>query len=371
MDTAAFFWQEEIPKGSIRQTTLNGTPDTISETMTILINWDDLEDCLIHVLGYSSVSGVAQAGYTGSRQLHRFLPARHPRYKWLRASSVSVVGRNPFTKRTTGPELETGDTDANGNDLTAPAGTYGRWVTAAVTITFTAPKYPIYADSEITNEYDRYVTKTYKPNLETLTRRGEPWKYLDAAVKAIPMTEHVGDVLVKAPKGILQWTWHQVPETWLMLGGIYPSNLARAVGTVNLKPFPYSGAVTNPSTGLPVQFGAGTLLFLPPEIEPTSQITPALLNTELTGMITFPRTYDVKMQFLHFDPPADAATALATANVNGQIILIRGHNLVPLPRAINGYRWFASARGVDVFPVDHAALAYQYSDFEKIFKYAE
>lgn len=355
MDTAPYRWTAEITESGLQPQPLSFSISSGAAPIQFSIEAADWRRCIQHVMGYSEVLGSANA-WTLSRKL----PAKHPDLINMRATRItSLVGLGP--------------------GVSIPIGTNGRWgeyQKYRVTVLFEQPPYPILDDigASTAGEYNRFVTKSYKTNVETISRKGEPWYFMNAAAKAVtaPSFSFQGELLEKVPKGILEWKWHNVPEKWLMLGGLYPSNLRRAVGTVNLRDFPvYSQNDHN--TGLPIRFPPGTLLFLPPEITPASQWTPQML--QLSGYAQlFPRVFDVTLRWLDFDPPTDDTT---TVSVGGNLITVRGHNLVPLPKPTNtGYRWYAAAKkdSAGTAPtsplVSDSQLLYQYFDHEYIFQYA-
>lgn len=381
MMNAPFVWQECLEPGSVERTGLNASPSTMSKTFDFYASWSDVEGWIPHLLGYSKIvplnevpthwGGAAVNGW----RLMRFPPARHPKFPWLRATRILNIQGRGGKQNNTWTRVQSGQ------------GWYASWDTAKISVLFESPFYPILEDTDTRAEYERYTLKVYETNVEQLARRGERWKFASATAAAVTAT-FPGDLLLKNPKGMLVWTWYGVPEDWIMLGRLVPTNLERAVGKVNQYPFPYYGNANQNTVGnsFPalapnsVQFAPGTLLMMPVKISPATQVHPQIATggPALLSPNFFPRTYDVTLTMIAFDPITDDTTCVRLTQPGGgfyDTTQIRGHNLVPLPRpSATGNVWYAAYKSGasvagNVVQSDNALL-YQYFDFETCFSWA-
>lgn len=445
MERATYPWSEIIPHGSIEGTSIAVAADSIQRTMTIKTNWNFVPQVIAHIIGYSVVGAPGQTNFS------RITPAKHPGLPWLRATKIiSIQGRLGSYQYTFGnaqipasasqaydgfvpqrptirsyanpqiPPIPIAGVDRLNQQLQGQAGVscgaygiYGYWDQCFITILFEAPKYPILEDNQIQAEYQRYTLKKYDTNIESLARKGERWQWASGVVNAVLPSGFPGDLLLKQAKGILSWTWMDVPEQFLMLGRLIPTNLLRATGKVNLYAFPKfahvnQNAPTNADgTSNYVQFPAGTLLMLPIKTEPRSQVNPHVLETNLGALMPhfFPRTYDVMFTMVHFDPQPNGELPPVNSGFMGGNTqftsfnsgynypptapavtgLIQGHNLVPTPIALPApglpsrprFRWWAAFRNPPApavlptavtFPnIAEENLLYSYTDFEQPF----
>lgn len=370
MQNASFNWQEVCEPGSIERTNLTATNASFAKQLDIYIRWQDVERCIEHVLGYAKISEFQPALniVTKQWQLNRRNPARHPKFPWLRATRVMAIqGRGGRKLPRTWTRVQSGQ------------GWYASWNRAKVSILFEAPPYPILDDNQTFAEYQRYTLKSFDGSTENIARRGERWKFLHADATAIT-NDFAGDQLVRQPKGMLHWEWFNVPEDWVLLGKLKPTNLDNAVGKVNQYSFPaFADFDRNPiAANNLVKYQPGTLLMLPYRMTPRSQIHPSIVSGPNALTASYPRTFDVSLSMLVFDPPTNDNTRVALNDADGieyDTTVIRGHNLVPLPQTTNnGYRWFAACRNrINVVAglVNNARdLLYEYYDYENVFSYA-
>jgi hypothetical protein len=371
MDQSTFAWTEDIAHPGVQVSSLTASSSAMSAVLAIRIAWNDYTRALPYILGTAT---VVQDPLTGGFLLSRQLPAKHPRFNWLRATRIlNMQGRlGGSAGLRSVPRL----TNSGGLGIT------GEWADAVLTIMFEAPPYQMLEDIDTDIEYQRWTTHNFSPNLETLARKGEEWRFPNAVAQA-RATSFAGDLLEKVPKGVLTWNWYDVPEDWIMSSRIFPTNLAGLVGKVNSTAWPSSLLLPpNIFTGRVTNFPAGTLLFMPPRLTPKTQMRlERLLNKQQGNPLDFPRTFDVELQMVYFDPPTDDTTRVTNAGgIPAANILIRGHNLVPLkvPSTTNR-RWYAAMRtsttSTPPVPVqspvpDDAYLLYQYADFDQAFNLA-
>ena len=365
MLTAPFSWAEE--GGSTQKAAMSFANDGAAAPLTFRLAWSLLKEFIPYILGYAELTGTYS-----DWQLHRKTPARHPRFPGLRATKIlSIQGEGPA-----------------GTD-TAQSGYYSKWEKALVTVLFEALPYRVMEDSELpspTAEYLRYATWSYEPNIETLARRGQSWWYVGDEAQAAGGQTYPGDLLLKQPKGHLQIVWYNVPEPWIYLGKLMPTNFVTSVGTVNSDWFPeygYKDQNVNPlaEPQVQVKFAPGTLLMLPPKIEPVLQthhyrvFAGVTESVPPTNDLFLGRSYNVTCRWQHFDPPFTPGGKRFVTLSTGKTVVIRGHNLVPVPRphATTGGVWYAaSSRESDknlIFLPDDKGLLYQYTKHANVFSW--
>jgi len=388
MDRVTFQWSESLSAGVRQPTSASITNNGRVEHLTIKIKWTDLRIAIPQILGYSYLSANGITAGTFSRKT----PAKHPLYPWMRATGVTV--NSEVTNGTTYPIAYTSPPDAttvtHANDLTSNVnvgarGTLGKWKYAYLTIQFEILPYLVAEDNSITYEYQRYVSKTMEISVEAMNRRGEIYEFIWPAARSVTPT-FAGDIIVKIPKILHRWIWHDVPAAFILEGGLKAKKFEDCVGKVNSTGFPsivIGIGEINVVTGRAVYFAPGTLLMLPPKFIPKMQHTPygtmvSSANTDLLGAggidpykYGYPLNYDVEINFVEFNPTLTNDQTRFTDDY-GNTDLIRGHNLVPLPTLTPaGYRWFSAYRGTNP-PAPPATipdnyLIYKYYPFENVF----
>lgn len=353
MDSITIRCGAQVPPGSRSPGTVALAQDQSTATEIFKLDEpDNIWNFLQYVLGYSKVNGTVG---TTNWTLNRSVPARHPWYRGLRATRIlNIQGIG-------GPDPDNVVQPANGLN-------FGGWQQLWVTVQFEQPQFAMAPDSP-NPEYLRWTTKVLKPSLETLARRGANWAFVNLPTgtgftNANPLTYN-NDVYLRQPKGILEIKWMDVPEEWTHLGGLIPKNILKAVGTVNSRAFPQTGFGIDQNKGSgPVQFPPGTLLFLEPDVTPRTRFEPNLFRTGTglpPGELIFPRSNDWTFRWLYFDPDVDVAQGLLVAPLTDplQSVLVRGHNLLPLPNpspvaSLNG-AWYPA---VNIAPYSPTAPAY-------------
>jgi hypothetical protein len=348
-------------------------------TMTVkLHNRTDLLGAIKYILGYSEVFGAG--GATPTWALSRSVPARHPRFPWLRATRItSIEGRGAAA------------TKVSTNNLT-----WGEWKKIYLTIQFEQPTFPMLPDNSGIAEYGRWAVRVFKPNLETLARKGTAWTFtrVPNSVGVENDIQFVGDIYLRQPKGILEIKWFDVPEQWTHLGvggigGLIPTNISRAVGTLNSRFFPQTGVPVNQNNGTgTVRFAPGTLLMLEPDCKERTRLSPSMFTGLGIPADFFPRSYDWTFRWLYFDPQFDVTNSVIVTPQydTTQVVIVRGHNLLPLvvPNAFSATQWYPatnndnatlSGSGINGPGVAGAGgdiyLQYPYFNHELVFSYAQ
>lgn len=358
-------WTEELPEGAVEQSTGSFGADFGQKVLNIKIaggldGYKNLQMAIWKILGYSECistvtgfpfdptnSGISQDPY----KLTRHTPCKHPTFQGLYATKIlSCTGRGISRQ---GPNSRVDGTDGNYEFI-------------YLSILFEIPKYPILSDTELQNvqyfkpagaanaasvpEYWRYTLFDYEHNFETIARKGQQWYAVSAAAAAITLNRSfVGDRYIRQPKGVLKITWFDVHEDFVKLAKLLPQSLSTRISTLNARPFPYywrrrQNGAGNFTGSLPT----GTLLLQPPKLETRTQNHPAALSGQI-DVSYFPRTVDITLTMLHFDPKTDDNLTIdlsaATYGPDGALwdaSLVRGHQLAPLIRpSQTGYVWYA------------------------------
>lgn len=353
------------------------SPDGVSCSMTIYIFWEDLNEFLTAVLGYSQRLNFKDRPSI----LTRKLPWQHPYWNQLFVKRVSSVK---------GLQLR-GQSQANPVDLFEPARggvgagydqNFGPWTEfsyALLTLQFWRPPYYVLSDAAIMDansyqqEWMRYVTFQESQSGQMLSREGQTFKYTDGqGIEA--GRQFVGSVGQAVMKGELLLHWHELPQAAIFETGAdgfpmgLPANLNyMRTGTRNpITGYPQFGPGPNgqfrdPTTfvanGPPLTFTVnsprdggvddsdpakrffgypmGTLAYKRREIIPRDlQLPPYLmLIPQIAQNVAIAQQqFDVKFTFGFFDPPRSPAVR---GNMNltaaGAFITqaCRGHNLMP------------------------------------------
>jgi hypothetical protein len=403
--------------GESRQSAVGSfAADAGSLSMDVICNWTDLNKVITNIVGYSWVDF-----FEGEPRLNRYAPAAHPYWPAFRATRInSVFGIGPIGVTTLGDSVPAlwnnfthyviGQTvlshgiayTCNANnfneeppnpafwlvDLNPVVGGYaGQWQKARLSIQFEVTKYPVVSDViGLTGEAYRAFTEwSFSPNIEQLARKGTNWTWLGIDPGAA--NSFTGDTYLRVPKGILQARWIGVPENWVMDGRVFPTNLMKAVGKLNDRPFPSVGWPSTRDATINVQFPAGTLLMLPPAMTASAMLTGSnaggILDVfESSDNNTYrPRALDVILKWVYFNPPYDPANySNVNIKVDGVVTLVKiiGHNLLPLPYprlgvdGVTYYSWYPAVKNANPLVAITTPLAtdedlqYQYTSMEDI-----
>lgn len=301
------------------------------------------------ILGYGTSLGP-NAG------IARRLPSRHPENTNLFASSVGNIqgiGENGKTS------LQT-----------------AAWQMARFDITYETPPYNILSDAVAAaiaagqgapagspGEQYRYVIPDFEPSLEFIQRRKGSFRFPKIAGRggvlngqAIPDPSGSSLRLVKRR---YTFTWCLVPDKGLFNGGGFfqggfATNIEEALGKVNADTF--------------FGYAPGTLLF-----ESWKPI-PRTYPLQLQSLNDFPRCWDVRLVFNHFNPPTDPNDPAQTTNINvgGALYNVKtgGHNAVPHPTEKYWYRSIlkSPSQPVNAPDTNEQYWKYQFAVFDKIFR---
>lgn len=263
--------------------------------------------------------------YVGTdNALHRSLPMFHPVHCWAWARSVSINGQ----------QYDGDDTDAVIWDSQV---TPAKWKQYEASVTFDIPRFPVYADDEITYEYQRFVSKGTDERTKIVTVDNGQVLYDTGGSFLFNNTPHNATVPVARRDGAgINAKWWHVPADWLQASDDdVPTKLLNAQGKVN------SGTIFN--------CAAETLLLERVNLD-DKYVSPVL--TDQLGKLSF--MYDVAFQFLYVRQ-LDAQVGKAGETR-------RGHNLLLGP---NMKYWYATnpTSGTGVFDsVDFAKLFTIYTD---------
>lgn len=238
---------------------LHLTDQGVGWAETMMIYWEDLEDAIVALLGYSwrDTSTVATLGFP---TLRRKLPWQHPYFNQLWVQGISEVRglRMQGTNQTSPPE-------DGGHDFQTPGGgagvgtplNFGPWTNyerALLVIQFHRPPYFVRSDADIVDpntgyqqEWLRYVDKHWSLSTQVLTSgvgrflwAGSP-SNSGTAGYANGLPGSVGQVVQHQR---LSRTWYQIPEAALFNTAQDATPNGQAVGVVY-----QSTSVYNPITG--------------------------------------------------------------------------------------------------------------------------
>jgi hypothetical protein len=275
----------------------------------LMVYVDDakLYDAMLWILGWSVV---------GDKGLHRISPLSHPRFPWLQAVAIKSCRGIIFDEK---HEAYTPDDVAYA--------TYKNW---ELVIEFRALTYCTLGDADIDGDESlRWTSVSVEPIIDAISvesGQGMVWAPdPDNPLQGKPLRNNM---TILEPKNRVFVDWFQVPLSYLFdtNKSYLPTNLLKPVGCVNDNTF--------------FNFPAGTLLCEPPKLE--RRLIQLRAKNQADAF-----TYNVRMSFLHFDPP----TGLSPP--------VRGHNLAPC--FING-NYYA------VVTKDGLARPYRTADFGDLFK---
>ena len=244
---------------------------------SMLVRFEDLayNNVAAKLLGYSFADGDV---------LRRIIPFRHPIWHWSYCSRIAGVR---FLQ-------------ADGKEV-FDEGPHMNFAWAVLDLVFSTPNYRVLTDNQIGQlalfEWDRFVERTVKSRTNAIQRLQGEFSFREGDPTDLEVPFGPSQLLFKTP---IQWLWHDVPESWLLDNVTkLPTNVFAARGHVNQSDF--------------AGFPAGTLLMEDPEIRPRMlPIPPEDINL---GVFEPPRSFDVLLNFLYFDPPPGGT--------------IRGHNTLP------------------------------------------
>lgn len=321
-------------------------------TMQILVPfwYPDVLQVPSKILGWSK----ANSGTAG--RIERHLPMRHPIWDWMyasRISSVKGIGPGELSQLLLGSQTsaEFSNTKITGM---AAGGAHSRVQSLLLTVTFTTPNYYVRADADVSNEWDRYVSKTQTPITQVLTREAGGVIWQETGGTGGPSITPPNNVVTSVQgwqaqlvtKTRLRWVWHQVPDNGLFAtsNGADPEVFTSSSSLNNGRAVNLEQAVGKVNNDIFCNYPIGTLLFEGYELIP-GQVPLATRYTGGDATEPPPLTWDVVLNFLHFDP----------RHITGNS---RGHNLLPHP---NGY-WYLVSTAVG------GAYLHAYHDFTKIFR---
>ncbi len=287
--------------------------------------------------------------------ISRVLPWRHPNVRWLWATTVSnVQGRRWNSKRFTpvgrSPSTQLKRTVSGG-------GLYSGYKYLRMTVGYSCPPYDVLSDAQVgavpnlinnglfgpdpRAEMMRFNEEEFEFSQELITRKGTYYRWSDLResigggnfrFRNYLEGQHIDvGLTIRAAKGVLVRKWYQVPR-WGLFGPTgrgRPFKIIDSIARVNDNVFSLTN-IGRIEDRLPTQYDPGTLLMLPPKFFRTTapvsnsfmypEWTTTLLGNNVVDIDDFPpRTYNVEMRWLFFDPPTERGYP------------IRGHNLVPIP----------------------------------------
>lgn len=332
-----FRYSELTPKEGLSSSIhLWGDGDSHS-VMVYDMPWNDyVAGAYSKIVGYSFLSNPAQLDVGGVKRLQRIIPLQHPIFPWLWATKIAQAQPIQFT----GPTVGVADS-------------YAAFSIMRLHILFQSLPYVVLSDRDLldtdpfgrgqghADESLRFVEKRSSVSLQTLEVPQGSLKYIAKPAGATWSTIQQRQYQ-RVMHRRLDWTWHKVAETYLMLTNTEkPKNLDACVGFVNLN----SWQGYNP----------GTLLCIPYELEPEEAPTDPV-NVGLPAGYP-PRLWKVKLHLDYFEPPTDPGV------VYPGTIAGYGWNLLPAPQLSTPYWYPASSDGTV-----GGTLLYQGVDFNKIFQ---
>ncbi len=297
-------WAEFIKRGAGSTAEAAFGPDANQASMTIIVNFFELDQIIIQILGWPRSLGTGLG-------INREIPMRHPFYPQLWAKKITRIMGIKFLDKITGTDPGTGP------------GTYSNYLYASVDILFTTVPYRVMGDVQLNQtptglEYERYCEVRPQPAGQILNveKSQNIFHYAqqysanqppigNTSQSAIPFGQ-----TILIPKKEIHVTWYEVPHL-----GLFNStdpfgltvNIDKCIGTVN------NSAIWG--------YEEGTLLFDPPRFTPVMAGVPAGFMG-LNDAWDPPRTWNVEFIIKWFDPPND----LNGGHTNSRV---RGWNIVP------------------------------------------
>lgn len=191
-------------------------------TIVVHVSWKKVRSFLRYVLGWS----YADRAYP--YRLRREMPIYHPRFAWLRASSVQLRGLAP---------------DAMGTSGTSRPGAYSTALRDAAyklveaTIRFNDPPWTYLGDDSVPSysaEPQRYTYFDPVPSVEVISAEGlNNIKFANGPSAGIAIPAPFGTLMSKTLKTL---HWMQVPHEYISGNDVLqfsPANINKVVGRVN------------------------------------------------------------------------------------------------------------------------------------------
>lgn len=381
--------------------------------MLMMVFWEDLNEAVTKLLGFSQRIAKAAAGTPGPSVLHRQLPWQHPYWNQLFVKRISKVE---------GIRLQ-GNSISNPVDLFSPArggvgsgyqtnnGPWTEFYYALLTVTFWRPPYYVLTDAAITDlnnkqqEWLRYTNVTWEIDGTMLSREGTTYLFSPGQSLSNGL-QFAGSVGQQIMKGNIKIHWYELPQAAIFetLPNGYPIGLPinllnmRTPTTNPITAYPSTGGVnptTFTATGSALTFTVnsprgggvddsnpakrffgfpmGTLAYTKLHLQPRElQLPPYLmLIPQIAGNVAIAQQqYDVILDMKFFDPPrapAISSNAALVPSGSGASIMeaFRGHNL--MPNAGDGM-WYAVQSKGNVNGTNRPTTPFQYGDHHDLFQ---
>ncbi len=289
-------WAEFIRRGPGSTAEAAFGPDANQASMTLFVYFNDLEQIITQVLGYSRSLGATNGG------INREIPMRHPFFPQLWAKKITRIVGTKFIDKAVGVNPGTG------------SGTYSEYLYAAVDVLFTTVPYRVMNDVTLASqsptgqEYERYCEVRPQPAGQILNveRSQQVFKYAETTTGGPSVNTPIpfGQTIL-LPKKEIHITWYEVPHL-----GLFNStdpfglsvNLDKCIGSVN------SSAIWG--------YAAGTLLFDPPRLTPVM----AGVSSGFMGLNDIwdpPRMWNVELIIKWYDPPNNGTSPNTDSRVRG------------------------------------------------------
>lgn len=234
--------------------------DKTDATMTYRVPYDKLIGFYMWMIGADYVDA--------SNALRRSTAAFHPVYPWLYCDTIQIQGQG----------FRGDDTDIVQYEF---QNTPAKWDSIVCVASFSMPSYPVYADDEVSDETQRFLTKEFQPNVQLVSVDPGMVVY-DAPTKGWDAKPSLQLVTRRETAGI-KLTWHRVPLAYLAPDdNTLPTKLLQMQGRVNDAAF--------------LGCDVGTLLCQ--NVRLRRYISPLLTNT--TGQL-YPLV-DVEFDLAWYDP---------------------------------------------------------------------
>jgi hypothetical protein len=325
-----------------------------------------IKSAIRYMVGYDQVHFAADPNSTapGVYTLCRKNPIQHPYYDQLWCSGASVQEFKPDSTRPTTLKRLSGPTQSTDPPRLGFRTGY-RWAKLLLRFAPTSLRFredvgdarnPALSASRA--EWLRNTSIDWDPRVETFETTNV-YQFAEGSGLALPYTNPKGQpananraqIIIKPD---VKMTWADVPDAYLLplgIGAQMPTNILKALGTVNSAPF--------------LDFPAGTLLFLGAKLDRYAwALRPS--NTLVYNNIESRHQYNLELLFSYFNPPKGFTLPLPNP-INTNL----GHNNFPWPGNTtigattdpNGGKWFFATLNGNL---DGSAL-FNSSDYTKIF----